>query len=121
MAIVVMILGESGTGKSASMRNLDTNTTAVVNVIGKPFPFRKKGFETVSTDKYPEITAFLRKTDKKTIVIDDSQYLMGNEYMRRAQEKVSTNSRKWGKTSGIWSTSASRNCRRIPSCTSSST
>lgn len=87
MAIVVMILGESGTGKSASMRNLDTNTTAVVNVIGKPFPFRKKGFETVSTDKYPEITAFLRKTDKKTIVIDDSQYLMGNEYMRRAQEK----------------------------------
>ena len=87
MAIVVMILGESGTGKSASMRNLNPDTTAVVNVIGKPFPFRKKGFEAISTDKYPEITAFLRKTTKQTIVIDDSQYLMGNEYMRRAQEK----------------------------------
>ena len=34
-----------------------------------------------------DIQAFLKRTDKKSIVIDDAQYLMANEYMRRAQEK----------------------------------
>lgn len=87
MAIVVMILGESGTGKSASMRNFTADDVAVVNVIGKPFPFRSKHFETLDSDSYSEIITFLRRTDRKSIVIDDSQYLMGNEYMRRAQEK----------------------------------
>lgn len=87
MAIVVMILGESGTGKSASMRNFTADDVAVVNVIGKPFPFRNKHFETLDSDSYSEIITFLRRTDRKSIVIDDSQYLMGNEYMRRAQEK----------------------------------
>lgn len=87
MAIVVMILGESGTGKSASLRHFSDDELAVVNVVGKPLPFRKKHFETISSDSYGEISKFLKKTDKKSIVIDDAQYLMANEYMRRAQEK----------------------------------
>ena len=86
MAILVMILGESGTGKSASLRNFKKEDLAVVNVIGKPLPFRSKGFQTINSDDYGEIRNFLKKTDKHSIVIDDAQYLMANEYMRRAKE-----------------------------------
>lgn len=87
MAIVVMILGESGTGKSASLRNFKPDELAVVNVIGKPLPFRSKGFTTLNSDIYSDIRKFMNKTDRKSIVIDDAQYLMANEFMRRAREK----------------------------------
>lgn len=87
MAINVMILGGSGTGKSASMRNFDSNEVALVNVCGKPLPFRKKQFEVLNSDNYGEIRRFLKKTEKHVIVIDDAQYLMANEFMRRANEK----------------------------------
>lgn len=87
MAITVMILGESGTGKSASLRNFTKDDLAVVNVIGKPLPFRTKGFDSISSDDYGTICNFMNKTDKKSIVIDDAQYLMANEFMRRAKEK----------------------------------
>ena len=87
MAIVVMILGESGTGKSASLRNFRPEELAVVNVIGKPLPFRSKGFTTLVSDNYDKIQSFIKKTDRKSIVIDDAQYLMANEFMRRAREK----------------------------------
>lgn len=39
MAQMVLVIGESGTGKSTSMRNCDPATTAVVNPVGKLFPF----------------------------------------------------------------------------------
>ena len=39
------------------------------------------------TDKYSEIIKAMRSTKKKVIVIDDTQYLMCNEFMRRATEK----------------------------------
>ena len=81
-----MILGESGTGKSSSLRKFTADDLAVVNVIGKPLPFRSKGFQTINSDDYGEIRNFLKKTDKHSIVIDDAQYLMANEYMRRAKE-----------------------------------
>lgn len=81
-----MILGESGTGKSSSLRKFTKDDLAVVNVIGKPLPFRSKGFETINSDDYGQIRNFLKKTDRKSIVIDDAQYLMANEYMRRAKE-----------------------------------
>ena len=82
-----MILGESGTGKSASLRNFKPDELAVVNVIGKPLPFRSKGFTTLNSDTYSDIRKFMNKTDRKSIVIDDAQYLMANEFMRRAREK----------------------------------
>ena len=40
MAQMVLVIGESGTGKSTSMRNCDPATTAVVNPVGKPLPFK---------------------------------------------------------------------------------
>lgn len=86
MALGVLILGESGTGKSASMRNFNKDEICLINVANKPLPFRG-GFESLATDSYREIKKKLSNTDKKTIVIDDSQYLMANEFMRRGTEK----------------------------------
>ena len=40
MAQKVLVMGESGTGKSTSMRNCDAAITAVVNPVGKPLPFK---------------------------------------------------------------------------------
>lgn len=87
MAKAILILGESGTGKSTSMRNLDADTTLVINVDGKPLPFRNK-LKTVACDNAEQIVMILNEYGPKvkTIVIDDSQFVMANEYMRRAKE-----------------------------------
>lgn len=85
MAQIVLILGESGTGKSASMRNFDTADVALVNVGKKPLPFRGQ-FETLISSDADEIINFMKKTDKKVIVIDDAQYIMAFQYMRRMRE-----------------------------------
>lgn len=89
MGIPVMILGESGTGKSASLRNFKNDEVAVINVAGKPLPFKNKLANEV-TDDYRKIKGHLSTLAKqgcKSIVIDDSQYLMANEFMRRATER----------------------------------
>lgn len=86
MAIPVLILGESGTGKSASLRNFKPDDLKVINVANKPLPFKNK-FESISTDDYRKIIAGLKLNKKKVAVIDDAQYLMANEFMRRATER----------------------------------
>ena len=86
MGIPVLILGESGTGKSASMRNFEAEDLKVINVANKPLPFKNK-FESVSTDSYKEIIKELKLNKKRVSVIDDAQYLMANEFMRRATER----------------------------------
>lgn len=87
MGISVLILGVSGTGKSASMRNFGKDEIALVNVAGKPLPFKGRFTETLNSDDYDEIEDFIRDTKKTSIVIDDAQYLMGNEFMRRVTER----------------------------------
>ncbi len=85
----VLILGASGTGKSASMRNFSKDEVLIINVAGKDMPFKepKGGFEKLNTDQYRDIKRAMTSTKKKVIVIDDCQYLMANEFMRRATEK----------------------------------
>lgn len=85
----VLILGASGTGKSASMRNFSKDEILIINVAGKDMPFKepKGGFEKLNTDQYRDIKRAMTNTKKKVIVIDDCQYLMANEFMRRATEK----------------------------------
>lgn len=86
MAIVVMIYGQSGTGKSTSLRNFGTEA-AIINVSGKPMPYRTK-VPTYSTNDYAKVMNALAKTKCNTIVIDDATYLMVDELMRNASAKV---------------------------------
>ena len=84
MAILVMIYGQSGTGKSTSLRNFEPDDVCIINVSGKPLPFRKK-LNTNNTDSYTQILMNLPRITKPSIVIDDATYLMVNEFMRNAK------------------------------------
>lgn len=84
MAIPVLILGESGSGKSASLRNFSPGEVGVINVSNKPLPFRTE-IKTLNTDDYSHIQSVLLSARAKSIVIDDAQYLMANEFMRTAK------------------------------------
>ena len=84
MAILCMIYGQSGTGKSTSLRNFSPEEVAVINVSGKPMPFRTK-LQTYNTDDYSKILNALTKTERKSIIIDDATYLMVGEFMRNAK------------------------------------
>lgn len=85
MGIPVLILGESGSGKSASLRNFEANELGIFNVAGKPMPFRKK-LPCLATSDYNKIVGVIQKSDKKVFVIDDSQYLLCFESFARAKE-----------------------------------
>lgn len=85
MAIPVLILGESGTGKSASLRNFKRGEVAVINVAGKPLPF-KSDLGMIATDQYPAIIRALKGMQTPSAVVDDAQYLLANEFMRRSGE-----------------------------------
>lgn len=85
MAIGVLILGTSGSGKSCSLRNCTKDRFGIINVQGKPLPFKNE-IATVDTDDYERIYSILNKAEVPSIVIDDAQYLMANEFMRRAKE-----------------------------------
>lgn len=90
MGVLVYILGRSGTGKSFSMRNFEKGDLAVINVQGKILPFKGSGkFEIINTDDSSRIVRSIEDLSKKykTIVVDDFQYVMANEFMRRATER----------------------------------
>lgn len=97
MGTPVLILGESGTGKSASMRNMPEKTV-IIQAVSKPLPFRSSftkrsednpGGQVIATDQWDRIINIMTKAahaGRKEIVIDDFQYVMANEYMRRSAE-----------------------------------
>lgn len=105
MSNLTLVIGESGTGKSTSMANLDCKETFVINVINKPMPFRgsqkkyipiknwndKEG-NLYASDDYEQIMNCIKMVNQtrpeiKTLIIDDFQYVMGNEFMRRCLER----------------------------------
>lgn len=85
MGIPVLILGESGSGKSTSLRNFDKEEVGIFNVAGKPLPFRKK-MNKVDNAGYSTIMKILKNPGLKKYVIDDSQYLMAFESFDHAKE-----------------------------------
>ena len=85
MGIPVLILGESGSGKSASLRNFEADEVGIFNVASKPLPFRKR-LSCFSTSDYNQIMAGIQKGTRKAYVIDDSQYLMCFESFNRAKD-----------------------------------
>lgn len=89
MAQKVLVMGESGTGKSTSLRNCDSAITAVVNPVGKPLPF-KNHFEMLNNETDArKITKYMKEqaaAGKKIIVVDDFQYILAVPYMNRIKE-----------------------------------
>ena len=89
MAEKILIMGESGTGKSTSIRNCNPATTAIVNPVGKPLPFRGK-FEMLNavTDA-SKIVRWMKDqvaSGKKMLIVDDFQYILSIPYMTRIKE-----------------------------------
>jgi hypothetical protein len=90
-----MILGQSGTGKSTSLRNFKPEDVLLIKAIDKPLPFKAKNWKSLSadggnvysTDHYSHIISAMQKTKRDIIVIDDFQYIMANEFMRRSNER----------------------------------
>lgn len=108
MAQLIIVEGESGTGKSYSMRNLDPESTFIINVTGKPLPFKgwkrdykpfkkPKGesgnggnmYKSDDADKIANILKYVNQNrpEIENIVIDDFHYISSFEYFRRAKEK----------------------------------
>lgn len=98
MSVATMILGKSGTGKSASLRNLNPADTLLIQVVRKPLPFKSKDWGYFNKDTNPKGNVFVSdhwetivklasKTGRKVIVVDDFQYVLANEMMRRTDER----------------------------------
>lgn len=104
MAHGILIIAESGAGKSTSIENLDPKETFIINVANKPLPFKgwKKRYVLWSKDNptgnlytgssAQQIEACLayvnsKRSEIKTIVIDDFQYMSSFEFFERVDEK----------------------------------
>ena len=86
MGIPVMILGESGSGKTTSLRNFDPNEITFLNVSSKLLPFRKKFALENKGCGYAEIAKALQGGFTNTYVIYDANYLMSFESFNKAKE-----------------------------------
>jgi hypothetical protein len=104
MAQSILVIAESGTGKSTSIENLDPKETFIINVANKPLPFKgwKKKYtmwnkENPGGNMYdkstvPNIEACLKyvndkRPEIKVIVVDDFQYMSSFEFFERVDEK----------------------------------
>jgi hypothetical protein len=104
MAQSILVIAESGTGKSTSIENLDPTETFIINVANKPLPFKgwKKKYTVWSKENptgnmydkssVPNIEACIKyvndkRPEIKVLVIDDFQYMSSFEFFDRSDEK----------------------------------
>lgn len=97
MSYSCLILGESGSGKTCSLRNLDPKKTLLIQPIRKPLPFPSKGWKEIKekgdgnnivvTDDPLKIMKCMKNAPFDVIVIDDFQYILANMFMQRRNEK----------------------------------
>jgi len=102
MGIPVLIIGESGSGKTYAIKNLDPEKVGIFLCEKNRLPFRKqfkpykvRNFKRIDESNREQTirqsvviqTMLLKpKAPKKIYVIDDSQYIMANEFFDRAGE-----------------------------------
>lgn len=83
MAIPVLVIGRSGAGKSASLRNCAGNPDwNLIRVLNKPLPFKGK-VDGWHTDDYQDVMKRLIASKAKNIVLDDAGYLITNMFMSK--------------------------------------
>ncbi len=104
MGMGILVIGETGTGKSRSIKTLNPETTFLIKIIDKPLPFKgAKALYKMGEDKISEgnllicrdsstVIKTIKSISKhmahiKNIVVDDFQYLMSYEFMDRALER----------------------------------
>lgn len=85
MGACVLILGDSGSGKSTSLRNFEPGEIGILNVMGKPLPFRRK-LPKIDHAQYGAIQQALQRNKMRAYAVDDAGYLMSLENFRRAKE-----------------------------------
>lgn len=101
MSTATMILGQSGTGKTTSLRNLNPSDVLLIQAVKKPLPFRSAGWRPctqadksgsiIVTDNASVICGAMQRTAKPIIVLDDFQYILANEFMRRVLDNETGN------------------------------
>lgn len=104
MAQAILIIAESGSGKSTSIETLNPQETFIVNVANKPLPFKgwKSKYKPWTKDTqdgnlYHASNAVMieaafkyvdtKRTEIKTIIVDDFQYMSAFEYFDSADQK----------------------------------
>ena len=90
MGRVALIVGESGTGKSSSLRNFEPSEIGIINCDNKELPFKDKGFTQIHAVQPTEVIKALDQLSKqyKTIVIDDAQFISVNTMFANAMDKT---------------------------------
>lgn len=107
MAHVSLVLGDTGNGKSHSTKTLPPKETFYVNVANKELPYRgsqklytkltSKSGNMLVSDDYALINKALEYINNiaksiKYFIVDDSQYLIINEFMRKHSTQGKGNS-----------------------------
>lgn len=103
MALPVLVIGRSGSGKTFSLKNFSPDEVGVISVEKGRLPFRSEiktirvpkyensadinTYAQANAAKYSWIISTVNKAKAKSIVIDDSQYLLVNELFDRSAEK----------------------------------
>ena len=93
MGLPILVMGESGSGKTASLRNFKSDELFIINVAGKELSFKNSNnLKKINTSDYDKVKAILLKAAQspenkiKSFAIDDTQYLMAFESFARAKE-----------------------------------
>ena len=95
MGVPVLIMGASGSGKSRSLKNFKKGELSVINVAGKPLPFRaelasinvRRKAKELGVNRYTLIKNVLLKAQAKSIAIDDTQFLLAFDSFDNANVK----------------------------------
>lgn len=101
MANLILIVGDTSTGKSTSMETLNPEETVIINCGFKPLPFAdsgekyKVGVNLFNVDTSAAVVKILQQVNGptpagrlpvKNVVIDDSNFIMSEVYFRRSEE-----------------------------------